>query len=257
LFGDGGAGRRGQQGRRAGRRARRRGCSAAAWILRSLGVLGATAVSWPRSSHERRELGGRRAGGGRGHRAQGSAWLLSWLSAALRPAGPAMFSPGAAAGLAAPDLDALCAGRGRGPVCGPGQGPRALSSPCLRLSSEGACSQGCCWMPIWVGLSSGFRRWRVAAAGQSGRRSSWLCSSCFLLFRSALSWDAGMAVLEGGSPMVGGRAKGSGAGRLPRPCGRCGGRRAACYVEGDESVLRGFPCPSGPRRWRLWTSSPC
>jgi hypothetical protein len=150
-----------------------------------------------------------------------------------------------------------CGSRSGCPVCGPGQGPRALSSPRLRLSSEGANSQGCCWMPIWVGLSSGFRRWRVAAAGQSGRCSSWLCSSCFLLFRSALSWDAGTAVLEGGSPVVGGRAKGSGAGWLPRPCGRCGGRRAACYGEGDESVPRGFPCPSGPLWWRLWTSSPC
>jgi hypothetical protein len=30
-----------------------------------------------------------------------------------------------------------------------------------------------------------------------------------------------------------------------------------CCDEGDESVPRGNPCPSGPRRRHLWTSSPC
>jgi hypothetical protein len=105
-------------------------------------VLGAKVVSWPRSGHERRELGGRVAGGGREHRAHGPAWLLSWLAAALRPAGPARLSLAAAARFAALDLDALCAGRGRGP--GPCQ------AHIFRLRSEGADSQECCWMPIWV-----------------------------------------------------------------------------------------------------------
>jgi hypothetical protein len=150
---------RGRQGRRAGRGARRRGRSAAAWILRSPDVLEATAVSWPRSGHERRELGGRQAGGGRGHRVQGLAWLLSWLSAALRPAGPASFSPGTAAGLEAPDLDALCAGQGRGP--GPCQAlVSALDLRALTAGGAVGCRSGWEFRPVSsVACCSGWPVW--------------------------------------------------------------------------------------------------
>jgi hypothetical protein len=44
----------------------------------------------------------------------------------------------------------------------------------------------------------------------------------FLQFGSVQSWEPGRRPWTMGVLLVRGRATGSGAGRLPRPCGRCG-----------------------------------
>jgi hypothetical protein len=159
LLGDGGAGRWDRQGRRAGRRARRRGRSAAAWLLRSPGVLGVTAVSWPRSGLERRELGGRLAGGGREHRTQGPACLGSRRRCGrlVRRGSPQARRLGLRLQIWTP-----CVRAGAG---APGPVKPMFSASDLRApTARGAvgCRSGCDFRLVFVG---GVLRWLASRAG--------------------------------------------------------------------------------------------